>query len=180
MRGMAEAVAERGYAATRVGDVTGRAGVSRRTFYEHFSGKDECFLTAYDEMAAHLALKIRDAYAVPGPWAARLNAGIGAFLAGLAAEPAFARMCLVEVLAAGPAAMERRRRAIDDFAALLATSHREAGAPPPPFMAYEILVGGIYEALYARLQTGHASELPLLLSDLAECVLLPLVGRNAS
>ncbi|HEX4307950.1 MAG TPA: helix-turn-helix domain-containing protein, partial [Solirubrobacterales bacterium] len=46
--GLAEAVAEKGYGGTTIADITRHAAVSRRTFYEHFDGKDECFVAAFD------------------------------------------------------------------------------------------------------------------------------------
>jgi AcrR family transcriptional regulator len=47
---MIEVVAARGYADTRVVDVIGTAGVSRKTFYELFDSKEDCFLAAYDSL----------------------------------------------------------------------------------------------------------------------------------
>src|SRR4051812_43743942 len=49
LRAMAEVAAEKGYANTVVADVIARAGVSRRTFYELFRDKQDCFLAAYAE-----------------------------------------------------------------------------------------------------------------------------------
>src|SRR5687767_6279952 len=53
---MSDVVGEKGYAAATVADVLAKAGVSRRTFYEHFADKEACFLAAYDHgVAAMLA-----------------------------------------------------------------------------------------------------------------------------
>jgi AcrR family transcriptional regulator len=176
LRGMAAAVAARGYAGTRIADVTAIAGVSRRTFYEHFANKEDCFLAAFAFGADLLVARVRAAYEPPGAWPDRLRAGVGALLTGLASEPDFARVCLVEVLAAGPRALELRRHVLDAFAALVRDSQRDSPAPPPPALAYEILVGGICEALYARVQSGHPGDLPALLPELADSALLPLAG----
>src|SRR3954449_5882078 len=51
---IANVVAEKGYAATRVADITDYAGVSRKTFYELFTDKEDCFLAAYDAITALL------------------------------------------------------------------------------------------------------------------------------
>jgi AcrR family transcriptional regulator len=176
LRGMAVAVAARGYGATRVSDITTVAGVSRRTFYEHFANKEACFLAAFSYGADLLVRQVRAAYQPPAPWPDRLRAGLAAFVMGLVAEPDLARMCLVEVLAAGPQALELRRRALESFAALLDDSQRDSPSPPPPPLAFEVLVGGICEAVYVRLQQGNATELLALIPDLAESVLLPLAG----
>src|SRR2546423_10680376 len=106
---MAEAVAEKGYVGTAVADVIERAGVSRETFYEHFSGKEDCFLAAYDTGAEAL-LEVMGAALVgsrAGP-EKRLDRVLQAYFDALAAEPAFAHTFLIEVYAVGPRALERR------------------------------------------------------------------------
>ncbi len=108
---IAETVALRGYGAATVADVVERAGVSRKTFYEHFRDKEECFLAAYDAGVEILMATMRDA-------GDDLRPRIHAFLATLADEPAFARTFVIEVGAAGPRALERRRSVHDAFAAL--------------------------------------------------------------
>lgn len=108
---MAEEVAENGYANTPVAAVLKRAGVSRETFYEHFANKEECFLAAYDAAAMTVLGAVAEAPVAPdGSPAvlARLDAALARYLAVLAAEPALARTFLVEVYAAGPAALARR------------------------------------------------------------------------
>ena len=59
--GLAEAVAENGYASTTIAHITRHAAVSRRTFYEHFNSKDECFVAAYDTVMAELSERIENA-----------------------------------------------------------------------------------------------------------------------
>jgi AcrR family transcriptional regulator len=107
---MATAVGEKGYGSVAVADVIARAGVSRRAFYEHFDNKEECFLAAYDAGVESMLAAIDDAIgraAADGPLAIA-RAGTERYLSTLAANPAFARTFLVEVLAAGPRALERR------------------------------------------------------------------------
>src|SRR5919112_619662 len=106
---MAAVVAEKGYAATTVADVVERAGVSRRTFYEQFADKEACFLAAYDVGLAAVLERIGsavEAHPAAG-WGVRARSGVEAFLALLAAEPAFARALQIEFLTAGPAALDR-------------------------------------------------------------------------
>jgi len=175
LRGMAGAVAERGYAYTRVSDVLARAGVSRRTFYEQFTNRHDCFLAAYDAAVSLVMQRVQASYAMPGPWEARLRAGFTAFLEFLAAEPEFARMCVVEVLAGGGEALERRDRALADFAWLIAQSHRDA--PDAHVVApiyFDVVVGGIYHVIHARIVRGRAAELPDLVDDLVYCALAPV------
>lgn len=105
---MAEEVAEHGYASTPVAAVLKRAGVSRETFYEHFANKQACFLSAYDAAATVVLGAMAPAQDRPGSGADRLGSALDRYLAVLAAEPALAKTFLVEVYAAGPAALERR------------------------------------------------------------------------
>src|SRR5256714_4119523 len=130
---MAEAVAEKGYVGTAVADVIERAGVSRETFYEQFSDKEDCFLAAYDTGVEALLEVMVDAAA--GSRASpekRLDRVLSAYFAGLAAEPAFARAFLIEVYAVGPRALERRGGGPPRGGASVAGSLWAPAPPPPP------------------------------------------------
>jgi AcrR family transcriptional regulator len=90
MTAMADAMTERGYVGTTVGDVLARAGVSRETFYQQFSSKLDCFMSAFDAAAAVLFAKVRKVQASPTS-SSRLDdfdALFTAYLDSLAAEPA--------------------------------------------------------------------------------------------
>src|SRR4051794_11577836 len=104
-----QAVAEKGYAETAVADVLERAGVSRETFYEHFAGKEDCFLSAYE--LASLTLREAVADAVSDGDADPLDQfdrTMAAYLQTMSEQRAYARVFLVDVYAAGPAALSRR------------------------------------------------------------------------
>ena len=141
---MAEAVAQQGYGAASVADVIERAGVSRKTFYEHFRDKEECFLAAYDTGVEMLIATMREA-------GDTLRARIRAFLATLAAEPAFARTFIIEVGAAGPRALQRRREVHAAFAAL-------TGGTPEALAC----VGATNELIAHEIADGRTAELPAL------------------
>lgn len=117
LEAIAAAVADLGYASTSVADVLGRAGISRKTFYEHFPNKEACFLAAYD-MGVDRVLAAIDAEiaAAAHPYEAAMR-GMGAYLTWLSANPAWARTFLIEVLAAGPDALDRRAVVHERFAA---------------------------------------------------------------
>ena len=117
---MAEAMTVKGYVGTTVADVIKGAGVSRETFYQQFAGKLECFLAAFEAAAGLLLLQLGDVLDVDGTPIERFEAAFTAYLDALAAEPAFARVFLVEVYAAGPEAIERRARAQHRIAERLA------------------------------------------------------------
>ena len=107
---------------------------------------------------------------------------MGAFLDLLAAEPAYATMCIVEVLVAGPVAIERRNAVMRQFAALIEHAAAEELRPSerPPDLTPETVVGGVHEVVYARILRGETAELPALLPDLVFSVLLPYLGHEAA
>ena len=118
LEAVGRAVADKGYAAATIDDIVRGAGVSKKTFYEHFADKLDCFLAAYeaasDELFEHVRAAQEGADATTG--SPRTRAGIHAYLRWLAAEPALARVFLIEIAAAGPEALERRERLRDRYA----------------------------------------------------------------
>jgi AcrR family transcriptional regulator len=178
---VAEAVAEQGYPATTVADIIARARLSRRTFYEHFSDKEECFLAAYDTVVEQLLAGVGHAYEQADGWTQKVHDGLHAFLSALTAEPAFARMCIVEVVAAGPEARGRRDAAMRVFVDFLEPGRAEAPkAVEVPELAGEIIVGGLYEVIYTRLLRDAGDELLQLLPELLYCALVPYIGHRAA
>lgn len=105
----AAAMAEKGYARTVVEDIIKRAGVSRETFYRLFSSKLDCFMAAFERASEHLVGRIASgrqaADESPVDQFARL---FDAYLDGLAEQPEWARLFLIEVHAAGPEAIAAR------------------------------------------------------------------------
>jgi AcrR family transcriptional regulator len=178
---VAESVSEQGYATTTVADIISRARLSRRTFYEHFADKEECFLAAYDTVVEQLLAAVGAAYEEAETWPQKVHDGLRTFLSSLAVEPAFARMCIVEVLAAGPEARGRRDAAMRVFVDFLEPGRAEApkGIEVPEF-ASELVVGGLYEAIYARLVRDAGEELVPMLPELLYYALMPYVGHAAA
>ncbi|HEU5104349.1 MAG TPA: TetR/AcrR family transcriptional regulator, partial [Solirubrobacterales bacterium] len=113
--GLAEAVAENGYSGTTIAHITRHAAVSRRTFYEHFNSKDECFVEAYDTVMAELSKRVGEAFDQEDEWPQAIRAGIKAMLEFLTAEPHLARLSMVEALVAGPVVVERYDAAIQSL-----------------------------------------------------------------
>lgn len=177
MAGMLDAVGEQGYVATSVADVLSRAGVSRRTFYEHFSDKEDCFLQAFDHVAAICREAVRDAFNAEDDWRRALRSGLDVFLRTAAANPRFTRACLVEILAVGHEGLRRRDAAIEPFQRFFEIGRREApeGVAIPATVT-ETLVGGVLEMVSARVMRDEAHELPELLDTLVYWSLVPFVG----
>jgi AcrR family transcriptional regulator len=171
LRAMAEATADKSYARVTVADVISRAGVSRETFYEHFSDKDACFLAALDEGARTLLEILGSAIAHAGEDPSeRLEEMLKAYLNTLAAEPAFARAFLIDAYGAGPVATERRLELQQQFIELVAEIFRGSA----DHFACEAFVAAISSMVTSRVGRGRTEELPALrepLTGLAERML---------
>jgi AcrR family transcriptional regulator len=178
---MIEVVSERGYPETRVVDVIGVAGVSRKTFYELFDSKEDCFLAAYDVLLENLLGEAGNAFeSKPGaPWAERMGAALEALLAHLAAHPEEARFAIVEVLAAGPKALARRDAALRQFTGFLESGRAETTVELPGITSIAI-AGGINELLYSEILHGAVGRLPSRLPDLMFWVTLPFLGAEGA
>ena len=176
---VADVVSFKGYVAMSVEDIVSAAGVSRRTFYDNFKSKEEAFLAAFDAVGGELIRRVGVTYDASPRFADGVISGLRAFLDFAASEPRYADMCMVEVLAAGPAAIGRRNAVMSALAKLL---HRGAQTVPdgiqPPELTAETVVGGVYEVVYSRVLKGGASELPALLPDLAYSMMLPYLGHD--
>ena len=179
---VAEVCSASGYVAMSVEDIVVSSGVSRRTFYDNFRGKEDVYLAAYDEITTQLLARVSTAYQGAEGLVDKVRDSLCAFLDFIADEPAFADMCIVEVMAAGSKAIERRNRTMAAFAELIdqAAAVELPTSKLPPALTAETLVGGIYEVVYARVLQGRGDQLPALLPDLLFSVLLPYVGRGTA
>jgi AcrR family transcriptional regulator len=177
--GLAEAVAENGYAGTTIAHITRNAAVSRRTFYEHFTSKDECFIAAYDAVMTELRKRVGEAFDQEEEWPRAVRAGIAALLEFLTAEPHLARLSMVEALVAGPVVIERYDAAIQSLVPYFAAGREGlskdvlAGLSPT---TEEALVGGMVSLISRRIFAGRTDELEALLPDLVEFTLTPYLG----
>lgn len=178
---MIEVVAERGYPETRVVDVISLAGVSRKTFYELFDSKEDCFLSAYDVLLDNLSGDTSEGFeSKPGaPWAERMAAGLSALLEHLAEHPDEARFAIVEVLAAGPKALARRDAALRQFTGFIDAGRAVTDVDLPAITSLS-LAGGVNELLYSEILHGAASRLPSRLPDLMFWITLPFLGNEGA
>jgi AcrR family transcriptional regulator len=177
LQAMIEVVSERGFPDTRVVDVIAVAGVSRKTFYELFSSKEDCFLATYDVLLGNLlGDTARGFESKPGaPWAERIAAGLAELLKHLAEHPDEARFAIVEVLAAGPKALARRDAALRQFTGFLDAGRAETSVELPGITSLSI-AGGINELLYSEILHGATARLESRLPDLMFWIALPFLG----
>lgn len=180
---MLSAAAELGYLETNVQDVIDRAGVSRPTFYEHFSNKEDCFLAAFDASADRLRKKVQAAVHKGGEvWRDRIRLGLEALLRFASHEPDTARMMVVEARAASTAAVKRRVALMDEFARCLHSEARKflAEGAPDNALTPSGIVGGVESMLYSRLCKQEYEQLESLLPSLMYFVVLPYEGHEAA
>ena len=178
---MIEVVSERGYPETRVVDVIGVAGVSRKTFYELFDSKEDCFLAAYDVLLDSLLAEATEGFASRdgATWAERVCCALEALLVHLAAHPEEARFAIVEVLAAGPKALSRRDAALRQFTGFLEAGRSETSVELPGITSLS-LAGGVNELLYSEILHGAVTRLPSRLPDLMFWITLPFLGPEGA
>jgi AcrR family transcriptional regulator len=176
LNGVVEAVVEHGYNATTIAQLTAAATVSRRTFYEHFEGKEDCFLAAYEMIAEHLTGALTEAAAEP-EWPRRVRAILATLLEVFAADSTVARFVLLESLAAGGEVAERHRASLRCFAARLRPQEPPAGDILAEARE-QALVGGLSTLVVRRLKAGEADRLTELLPDLHELVLTSYLDRR--
>ncbi len=175
---LAAAVAEKGYADVTLTDITREAKVSRRVFYENFTGKEDCLLAAFEVVVEHLRELVVTAVAKEEGWPAQAIAAIRAALSFLAAEPDLARLCLVESRGAGPKVAAGFNRAIGELAAplRLGRGERPAGERPLPASTEDTVIGSLVSLVHRKVAAGEAERLGDLLPDCAEFVLAPYLG----
>jgi AcrR family transcriptional regulator len=185
LEAMVKAVAEKGYPATVIADVVARAGVSRRTFYEQFRDKEECFLAAFETGLRFLFSRVQQESAglEPGDWQGRLRVLLETYLATLASEPEFAKVVHVDALAAGERARARWSELLQRLVAFYRSLHEIAREQDPdiPEISDEallVLLGGILEVVREYVRTGRVERLPELAPQLTTLAVAIVSGAG--
>jgi AcrR family transcriptional regulator len=169
LEGMARAVADKGYADTTIADIVREASVSRRTFYEHFEGKSECFVALY-EAASHNLLKVlRGAIDPAKDWRDQVDLALTAYLEGMSQNPVLLRTLFMEILGLGPQGLAARRRVnleVAGFMLHVVNGARDETAPHSPLSAELAMavVGGINELVLHAIEEGRADVLQELVA----------------
>ncbi|HEV3070552.1 MAG TPA: TetR family transcriptional regulator [Solirubrobacteraceae bacterium] len=181
LAGMAQVAAERGVGSVTVAHIVGRSGVSRRTFYELFSDREDCLLAALDQAIGRASAAVLPAYASSERWRERIRVSLGALLAFFDEEPAMARLCVVESLGAGPAALERRTAIVQRLIAAIDGGRSEArpGKDAPPLTA-EGVVGAVLAVIHARLLAANRKPLSPLAPALMSMIVAPYLGQASA
>lgn len=170
--GMARAVGAKGYADTTIADIVREAGVSRRTFYEHFADKAACLIALYEAASGHAQTVLRDAIDPDIDWHQQASQALQAYLGALARNPVLLRTLFIEILGLGPAGLAARRRANQQLVDLMLEvvnnrgSGHPRGVPLRPAMALAV-VGGINEMVLQAIEQDRAAQLQELVEPAA-------------
>lgn len=179
LRAIGELVAKRGYADVTVELIVKRARVSFKTFYKHFSGKEECFQVLFDSTFSATEKAIRERLEeAGGEWPEQVVLALRVWIEQIVAEPLIARAVIVEAPTAGPGMLEGYGRVTRAFAPLFRQGRElnPRGAELPPTVE-DTLSGSVVWSAYQRLIVGEAERLPELLPELTELVLRTYLGQ---
>jgi AcrR family transcriptional regulator len=166
-RAMIELIAERGYPAVRILDLTKLAHVSRPTFYALYRDKEALLLEAYEEIAARAERVIMQAYDADLPPEQRLSAAMRAFAEIATAQPEAMSLFLLGAFGAGPRMLERRNAMLGSFEQRIQQSRDGAAGERATGLTVKFILGGIREVTAGRLIRDHADQLPGLADELA-------------
>ena len=174
-----EVFGRHGYHGATLAEIAAAAGVTLQTLCDRYATREECSLAAYRQASAELAAAALDAYGAEPDWVDGLHAGLDALLQAAAAEPARARVCFVEVQAAGLRAMRAREQTISRLEGLFDRAPSPAGQQRWPLLARS-LVGGIDFIIGRRIAAGRTAGLPELAGDLTYLAAAPFIGGDAA
>jgi AcrR family transcriptional regulator len=174
----AELVAERGYQKTTIELIAKTARVALSTFYEQFSSKEECFLAAFDESIAAAKEVFDELLDTEQPWADQIAAGLEIFLEMIVAEPARARLCIVEAQAAGGEALARYQGMLESVAPKLREGREfNPRASRLPDGLEVAIVGGLAWLVHQRLLADRVDGIKALLPEMLQVTLTPYLGE---
>ena len=174
---IAETVAEHGYNKATIAQITDAASVSRRTFYENFASKEECFLAAYRAVDGYLFPLLDAAAEAEADWSDKVAAVLTKLIRFLAEHPQLARLYLVESAVVGEGMISERDQSAERLIALLAAGRPErAGDRQLPDGTEEALIGGVMTLLTRRVGAGEAERLDSFAPAAIEFALAPYLG----
>jgi AcrR family transcriptional regulator len=175
-------IEELGYTRATVAHITHRARVSRRTFYELFSNREDCLVAVLESVVESVKREIAHAGLDGLPWRELVRGGLLAILSFFDREPALARVYVVQSLRGGQGVLERREEILRALAGVVDEGRRSEGARRgecPPLTA-EGLVGAAFAIVYARVLRDEREPLTGLLGELMGMIVLPYLGPAAA
>jgi AcrR family transcriptional regulator len=177
----AEAVGDLGYARVTVSEIIARARISRKTFYDIFSDREDCVLVLFEQTLAEAGLLAREAYARASSWRVGVRLALSSLLELLDERPGLAKLCLIEAFAAGESIQTRRTEVLAELARFVDRGRVPGGRNDDlPHTTAEGVVGAIVNVLQNRLIRGDEQPLGDLLAPLMSIVVLPYHGPRAA
>lgn len=159
--GLAASISERGYRASTVADVVRHARTSKRTFYDHFAGKQECFLELLGADIEILGQRIESAVDPETDWHHQIRQAVEAYVAHIESRPAITLSLIRELPSLGDAARPVQRRGLQVLSSLLidlsaSPGFRRAELPPLTAPLAVVLLGGLRELTALAVEDGRA------------------------
>lgn len=181
LAGAVGAIDEFGFPRVTVGRITGRARLSRRTFYETFANCDECFAAILEELVATLARELSVVGLEGLCWRERVRVGLWRVLSFLDCEPVLARVGVVQALRGGPLVLEYREAVLARLTAVVDEGRAE-GVRGEDLTAVtaEGVVGAVFAIVHSRLLRRDGEPLSGLLGELMAVIVLPYLGPAAA
>jgi TetR/AcrR family transcriptional regulator len=169
--------AKRGYQETTIDNIVAAAKASVGSFYQLFEGKEDCFLGVYERIVAKARGRIAAAVLEAEGWSEEAFVGLRTLLEIFAGEPLDARIVLIEVQTAGPAATAHYNELMDAAIAWLRGGReRHPAAAELPETFEQAAVAGLAFFLQQRLLAAEPQSVEALLADTAQMILEPIIG----
>lgn len=163
--GMAKVLEQQALSELYADDVVREAGVSKRTFYQHFANKEACFLALYRENSARVLSVLQEASGAEGLSALeRIQLGAKAYLTFMQSQSALMKRLYIDISYLGTEGMKAKRDVLQQFADVLLTAYdaERASTPSLPPLDKEVvlaIVAGINEMILFKIEDGHADRL---------------------
>jgi AcrR family transcriptional regulator len=172
VRAAARVVVERGYDSLSIPAISGTAGISNQTFYQHFKSKRDAFLAAFEILGAKAFGAALAAFEREGPGPEAIGAAVRALLEHIAGSPTFARLAFFELPTAGPVALDRADALFNSFAAYLEPGMAPAGLGRPlPQSVLEAMPTGIWAVIQYEIAHGRRESLAEIAPEITRIVL---------
>jgi AcrR family transcriptional regulator len=173
--------AKRGYQSTTVDHIVSGAKIGVGTFYSLFSGKEDCFLQAYERNLAIGREEVAERVSADAEWPHLACSVLLAVLELIAAEPLRARLILVEAQTAGNAALDRYEGTIDELVPVLRRGREHSPfADELPETLEVAILGGLLWFLQQRVVLGELDGLEQRLPEVASIVLEPYLSKEGT
>jgi AcrR family transcriptional regulator len=174
------ALQEVGYQQLTVAHIIRHARVSRKTFYDAFDDRESCVLAVFKEAVDHTSAVAREGYSSESSWRECTRAALTRLLMFMDAEPALARLCVVDTVAGGDAVVKYRRARLEDIVRVIDRG-RDVSPDPPHDVASEAVLGAVLAVLHNRIVAGDTQQpLLTLLGPLMSMIVLPFLGARAA